>query len=332
VETEAQIALVGATGAVGAEILSVLNSAPWRPATVAPFARASTKIPFVQYGDEQLSVEDTDLARLGDFDLVIVATPAVAARELTRALAQQGVMVVDCSGVSSLEDEAPMVIPWVNPEALENIGPRDVISVPGPSASLLASVAAPLRRAGLLASLSATVMVPASFWGRDGLDELSRQVVALFNSGTPPRKIFPAGLAFDLLPEVGQRLESGVTVVELLAQTQLKRLLNEEVESSVSLVGVPLFSGVSAHIEITTPVGASIGQVARVLEDGGVVVTDGEPGPSSATPRKVEGQPFVHVSRIRCEGNRLQLWATMDNLRAAATVAVANAGALLKRR
>ena len=330
-ETEAQIALVGATGAVGAEVLTVLNSAPWRPDTVTPFARPSTKIPVVQYGEEQLSVEDTEIDRLSEFDLVIVATPAEVARELIDPLARQGVMVVDCSGVATLEDDAPMVIPWVNPEALANRDTRDVISVPGPTANLLASVTGPLMRAGLVSSLSATVMVPASCWGRDGLEELSSQVIALFNSGTPPRKIFPGGLAFDLLPEVGQRLENGVTVGELMAQTQLTRLLTEEVESSVSLVGVPLFSGIGAHIDIATRTIADAGLVERILVDGGVVV-DEKSGSISVSPRKVEGQSFVHASRIRCDGHRLRLWATMDNLRATATVAVANAGALLKRR
>lgn len=329
--TEAQIAVVGATGAVGAEIMTVLNSAPWRPASVTPFARPSTKIPMVPYGDEQLSVEDVNLETLSEFDLVFVATPVEAARELTDTLGQRGVMVVDCSGVAALEGDAPLFIPWVNPEALSRLESRDVVCIPGPAANLLASVAGPLHRAGLVSSLSSTVLVPASCWGRDGLNELSSQVIALFNSGTPPRKIFPAGLAFDLIPEVGQRLENGSTVGELMAQTQLARLLGVELDGSISLVGVPLFSGVSAQIDIQMRTAAEANLVARILTDGGVVLADEGSG-QAATPRKVEGQPFVHVSRVRCDGHRLQLWATMDNLRAAATVAVANAAALLKRR
>jgi aspartate-semialdehyde dehydrogenase len=332
VGTEARVAVVGATGAVGAEIMTVLNAAPWRPNSVTPFARPSTKIPMVAYGDEQLAVEDVDLEILRDFDLVFVATPVEAARELTESLGQHGAMVVDCSGVAALEGDAPLVIPWVNPEALASLEARDIVCVPGPAANLLASVGGPLVRAGLVSSLDATVLMPASCWGRDGLQELSSQVIALFNSGTPPRKIFPAGLAFDLLPEVGQRLENGATVGELMAETQLSRILGGELESAIRLVGVPLFSGVSAQVDIQMPTATDAALVSKILADGGAVLAEEGSGGPAATPRKVEGEPFVHVSRVRCAGHRLQLWATMDNLRAAATVAVANAGALLKRR
>jgi aspartate-semialdehyde dehydrogenase len=95
---------------------------------------------------------------------------------------------------------------------------------------------------------------------------------------------------------------------------------------------VPLFSGISAQIDIQMRTATETSLVAKILADGGVVLAGEGSGQAAATPRKVEGQPFVHVSRVRCDGHRLQLWATMDNLRAAATVAVANAAALLKRR
>ena len=216
--SEVQVALVGATGAVGQEILSVLDKAPWRPNRVVPFARPSTKTPFVEYGEEQLAVEDLNFANLADFNLVFVATPAAAASEIVENVVRQGVPVVDVSGVSSLQGDVPLVIPWVNPEAFERVGARGVVSVPGAAASIVASVAGPMVRANLLSSFSGTVLVPASGWGRDGLDELSGQVVALC-SGT---RRYLRGLAFDVMGEVGQRLDSGSTVAELMAETQVE--------------------------------------------------------------------------------------------------------------
>src|SRR5690606_29009568 len=123
---------------------------------------------------------------------------------------------------------------------------RGVLALPRPEAILLGSVLGPLHRAGLSGPTTATVLVPASLQGRDGIDELSRQVVAMFNQGTPPRKVFPHGLAFDLLPRIGAPDPSseggaGWTLREREVADQAARLVGLEQDVAATLVGVPVF-------------------------------------------------------------------------------------------
>ena len=177
-------------------------------------------------------------------------------------------------------------------------------------------------------------MLPASLQGRDGMDELSKQVVALFSSGTPPRKVFPDGLAFDLLPAVGEIGEDGWTSREVMVREQVRRMLGVQWPMHITLVGVPVFSGISAQISIRSGRQIPPDLAERVLADAGVVFPDTAGARYLPRPRRVEGQPFVHVARTRSadEGGSLHLWAGLDNLRGAATAAVAVGGALLRHR
>ena len=133
------------------------------------------------------------------------------AREALRA----GVPVVDCTGFLGESDEAPYLVPWVNPEAMQRAVEQGAISVPGSASILLASALGPLMRAGIVGEIQSTLMYPASSSGRDGIEELSKQVVALFNAGTPPRRVFEHGLAFDLIPQMGPADDDGWSDIEL---------------------------------------------------------------------------------------------------------------------
>ena len=327
--SDVRVGIVGATGAVGKELLAVLNTSPWRPDTVAAFASRSTKTPYVSYGDDSIAVDDFDAGAAGSLDLLFLAVPRAAAADIARIAGEEGVAVVDCSGVLA-DDDAPLVVPWVNPEALQGDELIDAVSIPSAAASLVASVVAPLIRAGLIADIDATVRVPASHWGRSGVDELSGQVVALFNSGTPPRKVFESGLAFDLMPQVGAATASGRTDAEDRVVIELSELLGLKVAPRVELIGVPVFSGITASLRLGLTRQTDIALVARILEDGGVGLSDD--ARSLPRPRRLEGRPFPQVGRIRLDGDRLSLIAGVDNLRGTAAAAVSAAGVLLQRR
>jgi len=331
--SDVRVGVVGATGALGSEILKVLDKAPWRPDEVVALARASTSRSHVAYGDEQLVVDDVEHEVLEELELLILALPASEARVYGEAAASAGVPVVDASGVFVRDGDVPLVVPWVNPEALADV-PRGVVSLPTAPAALLASVLGPLRRAGLVGRCAATVLMPASSAGRDGIDELSRQVVALFNSASPPRKVFPAGLAFDLIPMEGPSSDaSGWTRHEQRVSSEARGLAGWAGPVVVTEVVVPVFSGVSATIELHLERPVPLELVRQVLVDGGVRMAEEEGPRAQPRPRKVEGHPFAHVGRIRqAEDGSIHLWATVDNLRAMATVAVATGAALLGDR
>lgn len=330
--SDVHVAVVGATGALGGEILKVLDRSPWRPDEVVALARAATAISHVAYGDEQLVVDDAEHEVLEDMDLVFLAVPPGEARPYAEAASAAGVAVVDLSGAMVADGDVPVVVPWVNPEALEEV-PRQMVAVPSATATLVAAVLGPLRRAGLAGRCSVTALVPASARGRDGIDELSRQVVSLFNSATPPRKVFPTGLAFDLLPATSALEPSGWSKGEGRVADEVRILTGWDGPLHVTEVGVPVFSGLGATLELQLARTVPPELVQQVLVDGGLKWADDEAVRALPRPRRVEGHPFAQAGRLRVsEDGTLHLWVSMDNLRASATVAVAAGAALLGER
>lgn len=327
-----RIGLVGASGSIGGDLLRVLDQVPWRPGEVRAYARAATEVPFVSYGEDEIPVDDVLHADLADLDALIVAVPRDDAEGVVEAGVSAGVSVVDVSGGRLDDLDTPLVVPWINPEAFQRGRPRDVVSIPSAGATLLASVLGPWTRAGLGGRPSATVLLPANAWGRDAAEELSRQVISLFNASTPPRRVFPDGLAFDLLPQVGAPGATGWTGPELRTVAEVFRLTGARVD--VSLVGVPVFAGVSATLTFTGSRLPEPEAVARVLAEGGVDVFDGHDARKLPRPRRVDGSSFARVARIRRapDGEALHLWLAADNLRVTATAAAGATALLLRAR
>jgi len=329
----ATIAVAGATGALGKEIVSVLHDASWKPEAVVPLASAASTVPFVDWGEESVAVDDLATQEFDEVDALILAVPPAVATEAGEKAMAAGIPVIDCSGAFGERPNVPLFLPWVNPQALDDIGPEGVVVIPGPTALLLAGVLGPLRRAGVVADVDATVLVPASAWGRGGIEELSSQVVSLFNQGTPSRKVFKDGFAFDLLPQIGTVDESGWTDEERSAVAHVTRLIGPGGALRVSLVGVPVFNGISATIHLRSPHHLDPALTPRILADGGVGLPKSPAARHLPRPRR-DGQPFVQVGRLRSDpvDGGLHVWASLDNLKGAAAAAVAATGALLKRR
>lgn len=319
------IGVLGASGALGKEIVAALEQAPYKPETLVPLARANTKVPFVRYDDRDIpidAIEDEDLERL---DLLFLATPSDVALEWGTKAIKAGVPVVDCSG-SLRAGSVPVGIPWVNPEVLKQ--PQvAAMCVPSAEAILAATVLGPLIRAGLGGDAEATFLVPASRFGQAAVEELSGQVIALFNSGTPPRKVFPDGLAFDLLPSAGE-VPTGWTPTETRIAEEIQSITGTSI--TVTRLAVPLFSGMGMELRLEPNKRPVVELVQQILADGGVSVEDDRVR-SLPRPRRVEGKPFPQAGRIRVDerGEVLRIWAAMDNLRGTAVVAVGLGGLLL---
>lgn len=323
------VGVAGATGALGKEILAVLDRAPWRPREVVPLASAASTTPFVDWGEGQRAVDDLAQADLAELDLLICALPTAVAEQAIAEAVNEDVAVVDCSRASAVDPEVPTVLPWVNPESLAE--PPRVVRIPSAPAALLASALGPLARAGAHGAARATVLLPASHWGRGGIDELSRQVTALFNAATPPRRVFPGGLAFDLMPQVGVVADDGWTDVERQIAAEAVAVAGWEGSLHLTVIGVPVFSGMSIQLELQPSRSIPAELAKQILVDGGMRRPEGEGARTVPRPRRVEGQPLPMVDRIRVDdGGGLHLWLAADNLRMSAAVAVATGGVLIR--
>ena len=157
-------------------------------------------------------------------------------------------------------------------------------------------------------------------------------MVALFNAGTPPRRVFEHGLAFDLIPQMGPADDEGWSEIELGVTRELHQMLGDGLPLGLTAVTVPVFSGLSANVHLRTAKRLVPEVVQQVFQDGGLRVSEQSGARFTPRPRRVEGNPFVHVGRIRTDasGQHLHFWLGMDNLRATATVAVGCCAALLR--
>jgi len=322
------VAVAGATGAVGRELVSVLDRVSWRPRELMALARPSSKESFLPWGEGRVGVDNLDDEDLSGVDLLFVALPVEAAVPAIRTALDADVRVVDLSGVGTAVFDAPLCVPWINPDRWSpGLG---IVGIPNAASTLVASVIAPLLRAGLVDRSHATVLAPASTKGRGGIDELSQQVVALLNSQTPKRNLFPDGLAFDLEPFTGVLQEDGRSDAEQGVVAQVAALVGAACDLDVAMLGVPLFSGIAMQLTIHSARAATVDLVRQILLDGGVKMDEHGHVRSSPRPRLVEGQPFAHAGRVRvsADGHLLQMFAAMDNLHTAA-MAAASCGRLI---
>jgi aspartate-semialdehyde dehydrogenase len=315
------VAIAGATGALGKEIVAVLADRAGRPARIVPCASPATSVHHVDYGDMSVAVEDLRQVDWGTVDALVLAVPEAVARTVVPVAAAAGVPVIDLSGSQFDDLTVPLFLPSMQGDATPVHAGRAVVAIPGGPSAMLASVLGPLALAGWRGDASATVALPASHWGREGIEELSKQVVSLFNSGTPPRKVFEQGLAFDLIPQVGTPGATGWTGAEARAMAEIARLAGRRCD--VTLVGAPLFTGMSATVRITVDSAWTVERVLAVLDAAGVEVTAPGAVRKLPRPRKVDGSSRVHVARARhgTADGCMYLWVAADNLRLCANAA-----------
>jgi len=322
-EVGLDIAIVGATGAVGADLVEALER------SAIPVARwilvgSSTRVHQpVDVGGKRVTVLPGAADTLPDVvvdeaDLVIFATPAAVTRALAPAVVEAGIAVIDIGG--ALLDQGVLAVPLagvaVDPDTFAD---RRVVCSPGGPSVLAATILRPLKALGL-SRAQLTVMLPAGMVGRAGAEELSRQVVSLFNSADPPRSIFPDGLAFDVVGALGTPTDDWTgaerrTSLELAA---LLRMAPPQLPTTLALV--PTFAGVSMAVVAQLAPGMGAEQVRSTLDAIPVIAVADPP----TSPQNTVGSTSAHVGRIRDDpgGAGVHLWATADNLRFCASANV----------
>lgn len=326
------VVLVGATGAVGKDLVSGLEKAPFPIRELRLVASRRSAEAELSFRGAPLEVQPLG-ARLGpeallrEADLVILAVPAEVARQLAPVAVQLGAPVIDVGG--ALFERGPVFLPGLGLE-LAHFDRTRVVSTPWAPVAALATLLAPLRELRLEGARG-LALLSAGLFGRAGLDELSAQVVALFGGGSPPRKVFPAGLAFDLVePPASTDPRGGWSESEQRLARETGALLGVEPNQlAVGVMLAPLFAGLalSLHLRFSGDPSAEDLRAALERAEG---VRYGDPLPS---PRRLPGRSGLYVGRLRADpaGDGFHLWATADNLRFGATAPAIGAATALWR-
>lgn len=335
-----RIALVGATGVVGREVLSALRERDVEAEQLTVLASERSEGQEVEYGEESLDVEKATREALQGRGLVLLATPAEVSRELAPLAAAAGAWVVDASSAFRSDGAVPLVLPGFNSELLDAPLKGRVVAVPSAVSTALALILEPLRRAFGVAQVNVTAMMGATSAGNAGVRELEQQTAALLSGREPEMQVFPQRVAFNLVPQVSPfMLNSAWTEEEAGWTLEAARLFAPRGE--VPLIGgtavqVPTFHGhgLSLHIRLRKP--AVLEQVRTTLRSAPTLkVLDSPSEKIYPLPSLITSDPTIHVGRVRAfpqVPEWITLFATVDNAGRGAALNLVEAGLRLAAR
>jgi aspartate-semialdehyde dehydrogenase len=323
------VAVVGATGAVGETILRVLEERNLPILQLRPFAsRGRTSA--VRFRGDALDVEAASAEALRGFDVVFFAGGEDASEKYAPALVERGSVVIDNSATFRMHSGVPLIVPNVNPDALR--AEHRLFPVANCTAIVLAVALRPVRDVAGLRSVHVATYQAASGAGRPGLEELlAAERAAVHGDPEPEPVVFARGLARNVVPQVGSLDSFGWSTEERKVREETRKMLDmPELIVSATAVRVPVRTAHSAAVFLQTERKTTVAELATAFEASAGVVFHRD---GIVTPREVEGSDSVHVARLRAEDEEhFALWCVGDQLRkGAATNAVEILELLLER-
>ena len=247
------IAVVGATGLVGQEILRLLDERRFPVAALQLYASLRTAGDELRCGGVSARVELLDTARFDGTDLVFVAAGEQVSAEWVPRATDAGAVVIDTSQLFAGDADVPLIVPEVNADDLAEYGQRGLVASPDAAAIAMSIVLKPLHTAGVLKRVVASIFEPVSSAGRAGIEELQQQTVELMSGRSVEPALFARRIAFNLIPQSGEFLGGGASRDEQQTKDALRRLLDEpELGISVTRVRAPLFYGSAISMNVET--------------------------------------------------------------------------------
>src|SRR3954470_1889488 len=331
-----KIAVVGATGNVGREMLKVLVQRQFPIAEVVALASTRSVGTEVSFGDGVLKIKALDHYDFKGTDIALMSAGGAIAKEWAPRIAAQGCLVIDNSSAWRMDRQVPLVVPEVNPEALSDI-PRNIIANPNCSTAQLVVALKPLHDLFKIRRVVVSTYQSVSGAGKEGMDELFTQTRAVFVTDPVETKKFPKRIAFNVIPHIDVFMEDGFTKEEWKMVAETKKILDPKIKLVATCVRVPVFIGHSeaVNIEFENPI--SVEEARQILRNapGCTVIDKHEPG-GYVTPLECAGEDETYISRIRTDptvDNGLVLWVVSDNLRKGAALnAIQIAEVLINRK
>lgn len=332
-----KVAVLGATGMVGREVLSILAERGFPAAEVIALASRKMMGAEVSYGDATLKARDADAFDFRSVQLCIMATGDAPARKYGAAISAAGCIVIDTSRAFRNDPDVPLVIPEVNAGAIETFRRRNIISVPDGVSAQLARVLKPLHEAaGVVRVVVATYQSVAGA-GQRAVDELWTQTKGLYVNQAPEPKEFPRQIAFNVIPQVDDVMDDGYTEEEWRISAEIRKLIDSDIQVVATCVRVPTFvsSGEAVHVELAQPLSAAECRSLLRQSPGLVLIDRREEEDGYETPIGAVGEWATYVCRVRNDPtveNGLAMWIVADDVHnGPALIAVQCAEVLLNR-
>jgi aspartate-semialdehyde dehydrogenase len=332
-----RVAVVGATGNVGREMLTILAERAFPAEEVAAVASRRSQGTEVSFGDKTLTVKALDHFDFSAIDICLMSAGGEISKEWSPRIAGQGAVVIDNSSAWRTDPDVPLIVPEVNADAVRGFTKKNIIANPNCSTAQLVVALKPLHDAATIRRVVVSTYQSVSGAGKEGMDELFEQTRAVFTAGQMHRKKFPARIAFNLIPQIDVFMEDGFTKEEWKMVVETKKILDPRIKLTATCVRVPVFVGhsESVNVEFERPLSAAEARDILRRAPGVVVIDKHEPG-GYMTPHEAAGEDATYVSRIREDGtveNGLAFWCVSDNLRKGAALnAIQIAECLVNRK
>ncbi|MGH8105210.1 MAG: aspartate-semialdehyde dehydrogenase [Arenimonas sp.] len=332
------VAVVGATGAVGEVMLSVLHERKFPIKQLVLLASERSAGKKLDFGNHKITVQDLATFDPAGVDIALFSAGGSTSKEYAPKFAAAGAIVIDNSSAFRNDDDVPLVVSEVNPDALNSI-PRGIIANPNCSTMQLMVALAPIHRACGITRINIATYQSVSGTGQKAMEELGKQTAAILSFQDPDPKVYPVQIAFNVIPHGGDFLENGYTTEEMKLVWETRKILSApEIQVNATVVRVPVFFGHSEAVHIETRDKITAAQARALLEKApGVELVDEHKPAGYPTPvTHASGHDPVYVGRIREDISHprgLDLWVVSDNIRKGAALnAVQLAELLIDRK
>lgn len=332
-----KVAVVGATGNVGREMLDILSERAFPASEVVALASRRSIGKEVSFGDRTLKAKALDSYDFSDIDICLMSAGGDTSKEWSPKIAAAGAVVIDNSSAWRYDADVPLVVPEVNPEAVRDFGKRNIIANPNCSTIQMVVALKPLHDKATIKRVVVSTYQSVSGAGKEGMDELDRQTKALYSLQDVEVKKFQKRIAFNLIPQIDVFMEDGSTKEEWKMVAETKKILDPSIKLVATCVRVPVFISHSEAINVEFEKPITVEEAREVLRSApGIVVIDKREAGGYMTPHEAAGEDATYVSRIREDitvENGLAFWCVSDNLRKGAALnTVQIAEALVNRK
>ncbi len=320
-----RIAVVGATGNVGREMLNILEERAFPIDELAVLASRKSLGTEVSFGEKTLKTKDLDTFDFTGWDIALFAVGSEATKKYAPVAAKAGCVVIDNSSLYRYDPDVPLIVPEVNADAIHGYAKKNIIANPNCSTAQMVVALKPLHDRATIKRVVVSTYQSVSGAGKGGIDELWDQTKSIYNpTDDKPAKQFTKQIAFNVIPHIDVFMDSGETKEEWKMVAETKKIVDPAIKVTATCVRVPVFVGHSEAINIEFEEFLDEDEARDILREApGIMVIDKREDGGYVTPIECVGDFATFISRIRQDStieNGLNLWCVSDNLRKGAAL------------
>ncbi len=332
-----RIAVVGATGNVGREMLNILVEREFPVDEIKALASSRSAGEPIEFGSDELIVGDLEQFDFKDWDIALFAIGSSATEKYAPLAAKAGCVVIDNSSLYRYEPDIPLIVPEVNPEAITQYSNRNIIANPNCSTAQMVVALKPLHDKATINRVVVSTYQSVSGSGKAAMDELFNQTKSLYSQEeTVEPEVYPCRIAFNVIPHIDSFMDDGYTREEWKMVIETKKIIDQNINVTATCVRVPVFVGHSEAINVEFENPIEVEEARQILtESPGIMVVDKHEDGGYMTPMDCIGEYATFISRLRKDLTipyGLNFWCVSDNLRKGAALNAVQIAELLGRR